>query len=146
MKIKQSVLNQRDNKCNKCNNWFIAVLDKKGLLPVTCKSCILYENGIKSIKRKYDISYEEAKRLVDLRNQRRCQCCNDKWRPYPFSSYHIDHDHDTDEVRGVVCPSCNIMFGQLECGRAGAQGAQDYHYKWLEYKLSRWPRYIKNTD
>ena len=135
---------QRDNKCSKCNNWFIAVYDKKGLLPVMCKSCKRYDNATKAIKNKYDISLKEAMRLVDLRNEKRCECCHNKWRPDPFMGYHIDHDHDTNEVRGVVCPSCNTMFGQLEAGRA--VDAKDYHYKWLDYKLSRWPRYIRNTD
>lgn len=37
----------------------------------------------------------------------RCACCGDELR-----TPHVDHDHETDVVRGLLCGWCNAMLGQ----------------------------------
>jgi hypothetical protein len=39
---------------------------------------------------------------------------------------HIDHDHDTGAVRGLLCHSCNTAIGALGDNLAGLQRAVDY--------------------
>lgn len=41
-----------------------------------------------------------------------CDCCketfyNERWK-------RMDHNHSNGELRGVVCPSCNIRIGTVE--------------------------------
>ena len=41
----------------------------------------------------------------------RCDCCGSTT---PGRSWQVDHDHDTGEVRGILCMLCNHALGQIE--------------------------------
>lgn len=62
----------------------------------------------KSLKQKYGITgaqYDEMNRSQDGQ----CAICggeNDDGRPL-----HVDHDHETGDVRGLLCFRCNVMLG-----------------------------------
>ena len=40
-----------------------------------------------------------------------CQICEKKFKQ--GVSAHVDHDHDTGEVRGLLCLNCNTGIGKL---------------------------------
>lgn len=42
------------------------------------------------------------------------------------SRFHIDHDHTTGKVRGLLCMSCNFAIGYLKDDPARARAAADY--------------------
>lgn len=54
----------------------------------------------------------------------RCACCD-----RDFSSprdMHIDHDHDTMQVRGILCQKCNMGIGLLGDDLVSVQRAVRY--------------------
>lgn len=59
---------------------------------------------------RYEITHDEHRRLLDLQ-QHRCAICDQP--PPPPTVLNIDHDHETNEVRGLLCRSCNLALGFL---------------------------------
>ncbi len=69
-------------------------------------------NRVQSLKRLYGISEEEFNCLLNKQGGV-CAICNDtpkeashRWR-YLF----VDHDHETGDVRGILCGVCNFALG-----------------------------------
>lgn len=112
-------------ECTGCNE--VKILEKfstqpTGFLGVTsrCKACIReYSNKIANPKRgkdyrrniwyrnAYGITLEEYHRLYE-KQEGKCKICNEK-----FNILVIDHDHNTEKVRGLLCNNCNLGIGNL---------------------------------
>lgn len=60
------------------------------------------------LKRKYDISLEEYEDMF-RKQDGKCRICND-----PYDSLHVDHDHATGDVRGLLCNNCNAGLGMFK--------------------------------
>ena len=58
--------------------------------------------------RKYHLSNEQYQEMLDAQNNE-CACCHDPFTRTP----HVDHDHSTDKVRGLLCGPCNHGIGLL---------------------------------
>lgn len=76
-----------------------------------CPTCI--SNGqtrICIVARSYGITYHQYKDL--LRSQHgSCAICQTDLGTLAPKSVHIDHDHVTDDVRGILCSRCNQALG-----------------------------------
>ncbi|MGI5351251.1 endonuclease VII domain-containing protein [Streptomyces sp. CA-250714] len=75
-------------------------------LSTRCKQCKATEGRAGHLKRKYGMTVEGRQALVDEQFGI-CPIC---LRPDPE---HVDHDHETGRVRGVLCFSCNAALGQF---------------------------------
>jgi hypothetical protein len=51
--------------------------------------------------------------LILERQRNRCAVCKAK-TPGGAGSWHIDHDHLTGQVRGLLCNNCNLAVGLLQ--------------------------------
>jgi len=61
-------------------------------------------------ERRYGITQEEFDiMLVDQNNM--CKICNTEFKS--TKDTHIDHCHDTNIVRGLLCNNCNLALGQF---------------------------------
>jgi len=63
-----------------------------------CKVCYRFLATL----RRYKLTEEEWEKLP-----KKCEACGSTER------LHIDHDHDTGKVRGILCGPCNSALGYL---------------------------------
>lgn len=81
-----------DKKCKPCKRAY----DKA--YPASAEQKRRYQR-----KHKYGLTYEELDQLEAIES---CEVCGSTERLV------IDHNHDTMEVRGVICQGCNTALGQ----------------------------------
>jgi hypothetical protein len=77
------------------------------------------------IKRKYGVSQEEK----EQRFLSQGSCCANPGCRTPVSgayAFHIDHDHKTKQIRGILCRGCNIALGHLQDDPKRAAGLAKY--------------------
>lgn len=70
---------------------------------------------------KYDISLEEFEALVTEQGNR-CAICDTEFSKTP----HVDHDHETGAVRGLLCSPCNTGLGHFRDDVVRLRGAVAY--------------------
>jgi len=63
------------------------------------------------LKRKYGITIEHYDELL-ARQGGRCAIC--RREPRPDISLHLDHDHESGLLRGILCFRCNNSLGDLD--------------------------------
>ena len=78
-----------------------------------CDSCLMNRVWGSSDSRenkrrldKYELDSDDYYNMVYEQGYR-CKICN----KIPKKGYHIDHDHKTGKVRGLLCLKCNIGLG-----------------------------------
>lgn len=116
--------------CNTCDkekplSCFYARSDSKGYRH-QCKDCMrlrqakrwaenpeFRKRGITRTRRWqrqkfYGLSLEQEQNFLELQNNN-CAICNKEFKT--DADYHVDHCHNTNKVRGLLCPSCNKALG-----------------------------------
>lgn len=61
------------------------------------------------LKRRYGITLDEYSRMLAEQNGV-CKICQTEKQ----KALHVDHDHATGRVRGLLCASCNSILGHFE--------------------------------
>jgi ubiquitin len=61
-----------------------------------------------ALRTRYGITLEDYETMYKKQSGK-CAICGDN---YP--DLHVDHDHDTQEVRGLLCRTCNIGLGHFQ--------------------------------
>lgn len=67
------------------------------------------------LKRTYNITLEQKEQMLSNQNYK-CKCCKKDLTQLNSKRIHIDHNHTTGKVRGILCQTCNLAFGLMkEC-------------------------------
>lgn len=74
-------------------------------------------------KKKYGITVEDYDRML-VEQKGVCAIC--KGLPNGAGRYHVDHNHKTGEVRGLLCYRCNALLGKAKDDPGLLQVAIDY--------------------
>lgn len=92
-----------------------------------CKTCHLdysHEYQIKNpgkgtdrhYKRVFGIGLEDVKQILQIQNNC-CALCEKELTLLQGRGFatavHVDHDHTTNKIRGVLCGNCNTALGKL---------------------------------
>jgi len=64
------------------------------------------------LKKKYKITLEEYNEMLVKQNGKCAVCFTNK--PKGKGGLHVDHDHRTGKVRGLLCHSCNSIAGYAD--------------------------------
>lgn len=65
----------------------------------------------KHLRLKYGMTIAQRDEMFEAQGSCCAICRTDK--PPGKNSWHIDHDHDTGAVRGILCGNCNTGIGML---------------------------------
>ncbi len=88
-----------------------------------CPRCYGYYRD-NHLKRTYGISLDEYNRMHEEQDHR-CAICRRHQADHQ-KSLHVDHDHETGEVRGLLCYPCNRAIAILGDSAESVQRAVDY--------------------
>ena len=123
----------KDKRCPRCNEVkssgdFHRNRSSVDGLHWVCKPCNkvsgAYRKKVEERRRfrLYNITREEVDALRAHQNDR-CAICGDQ---FIGMSFHIDHDHETDQVRGLLCGKCNTALGLLRDSHRVVARAVEY--------------------
>ncbi len=107
-------------KCPSCGITKTGAEFNKGPRPnglsAYCKSCCNIHHVCKTYKISRDVYSEMIERAGGV-----CEMCGEEPKRLV-----VDHDHDTDEVRGLICDRCNQFLGFIETKPLIASQAETY--------------------
>lgn len=63
-----------------------------------------------SLKKNYGMTPEGFRALIEQQNGC-CDICNEPFKYECKNGINVDHNHETGEVRGLLCNNCNPLLG-----------------------------------
>lgn len=70
------------------------------------------KNRRKALTKSYGITVEAYNELLQQQGNG-CAICRRPATLFPYS-LHIDHNHDTGNIRGLLCYKCNVYLGYIK--------------------------------
>lgn len=77
-----------------------------------------------ALKQNYGLSLDDVERLLDEQGGGCAICGTDDWGRCEYPC--VDHCHQTDRVRGLLCPPCNSALGFFKDDLDTLRKAVDY--------------------
>jgi hypothetical protein len=77
------------------------------------------------LKQAYGITLEQYKNLCEIQ-EGCCAICGVVPSKELFHGLHVDHDHLTGKIRGLLCRWCNSMLGRVEACPSWLSKAESY--------------------
>ena len=98
------------------------------------KRAILWRKNNRHRMREYDKKYRDNKWLnahksLLKKQKNRCKICNRRNGKRCMGhnlKLHIDHDHQTGRIRGLLCGNCNVGLGHFRDDPQTLRAAADY--------------------
>lgn len=99
----------KENKMLEC---FYADNKSRDGLSYRCKECDNKRSYASTFKRRYGVTVEYKQKIIDAQGNC-CPICDYLFDDNP-KHIHLDHNHKTEQIRGVLCFNCNRLLGWYE--------------------------------
>jgi len=112
-------------ECSTCGkeqhklNFYPDKRQKNGLRQ-QCKLCCKST----ALKRKFGISFQQYQDLLHVQGYA-CAICHST-EPCGTGDFHVDHDHGTNKIRGLLCSNCNTALGLFKDSQDSLLSAIQY--------------------
>ena len=73
----------------------------------------------------YGLTEEDYKAMLE-RQDHCCAICGSTEWPGKDNRPHVDHDHATGRIRGILCSKCNLAIGHMDDDPKRLRAAADY--------------------
>lgn len=80
------------------------------------------------LKSRYGVTMEEYNIML-IEQEESCQICNKHMSNFK-RNLHVDHNHTTKQVRGLLCVNCNLIIGNSFENKSILAKAIDYLNKY----------------
>lgn len=64
------------------------------------------------LKSTYGLTVEDYDAILSSQDNKCAICKSDT--PYGKGRFHVDHNHETGEIRGLLCHYCNLALGNFK--------------------------------
>lgn len=101
----------------------------------------------KDLKRKFNITAEEYRQMLDAQNGVCAICEKPETSTYAgtIRNLAVDHDHATGKIRGLLCAHCNHTLGKMGDSAALLRRAADYLERHLPQTVVAFAAPMKDT-
>lgn len=72
-----------------------------------------HRNWVNSLKKQFGITEADYNRMLE-EQKGKCKICEGSPTNSKLRHFHVDHDHETGKVRGLLCNECNCALGLLK--------------------------------
>jgi len=74
---------------------------------------------------RYGITKEDYLNLLEIQDNK-CALCEKPFNGFKRNDIHVDHCHETNKIRGLLCMPCNVALGMLGDNEEGLNKALNY--------------------
>lgn len=94
----------------KASEWYEANRERSKATKAAYRANNLDKERCSQLRRKFGITLEERDQLIAAQDGQ-CAICLVPLETLQSRHIHVDHDHDTGFIRGVLCHACNVGLG-----------------------------------
>lgn len=123
-------------RCSKCREWklpaeFTKNKSQTSGLAYACRECLRVAIRKWNLPAKYKITAERFNEMLKAQNYK-CACCAIEFDQTGklHNKPNVDHNHNTNEVRGLLCGNCNLAAGKLKDSSEIATRLAAYLKEW----------------
>ena len=123
-------------RCSMCREWkeskhFSKNKQQTSGLNYACKACMKPHTRKYNLPAKYGISAATFAEML-LKQGGKCTCCGKLFdmEGRPKDRACVDHNHNTNEVRNLLCGECNLAAGNVRDSSERAEQLAAYLRAW----------------
>ena len=123
-------------RCSKCRVWkapseFNKAKNQKSGLSYACRACMQVDVRKHNLPSKYGITAAQFAEKI-LAQGGKCACCRNQFKMDGTKTERpcVDHNHNTNEVRDLLCGRCNLAAGNVQDSSEKAKQLAAYLEKW----------------